>query len=118
MDSLTEIQRWLNQVPCPQCLKSAFDLTLQCQLNYNECLYTAKCRFCNHLFNITTETKNFSKNYPGVAKSLSELRYHSCDKVGVELRFRCDLKERACLYVVICKHCGERMHYYQEEKES
>lgn len=112
MDPLTEIQRQLNQVPCPQCQKSRFDLTLQCKLDHDECLYTAKCQICGHLFNISTETKNLSRIQPDVDRGLSGLRCYSCDQVGSELKFRCDLKERTCLYVARCKNCGEILHYY------
>lgn len=113
MDPLTEIQRELNRIACPQCQKSRFDLALQCELGYKECLYTAKCQSCGYTFNVSTETRNLQKTQPDIEEKLTGLRCHFCGKVGAQLKFRCDLTSRTCLYVASCNHCGEVLHHYQ-----
>lgn len=113
MDPLTEIQRELNHVACPQCRKSQFDLALRCELAYNECLYTAKCLSCGYMFNVSTETKNLRTTHPDIEKTLSEQQCHACGQAGAELKFRCDLNERTCLYVAACRHCAEASHQYR-----
>lgn len=113
MDPLTEIQSELNRVACPQCQKFQFDLILQCELGQGECLYTARCLSCGHTFEVSTETRNLHKTHPDIEKQLAELRCPHCEKVGAQLRFRCDLTSRTCLYVAACNHCGEVLHHYQ-----
>jgi ribosomal protein L34E len=59
MDTLTEIQRGLNGVECPRCLKFSFELMLRCDLNDRECLPTAKCRSCGYALNVIPKQQNF-----------------------------------------------------------
>lgn len=113
MDALTELQKELNSVECPQCQKSRFDLTLRCELAYKECLYTARCLNCGYTFNVSTETRDLRKKEPDIEKKLSELHCPACGKVGARLKFRCDLNQRSCLYVAACNHCGHISHHYR-----
>ena len=112
MDPVTEIKGELNRVPCPQCHKSRFDLNLHCELGYDES-YTLLHARLRLYFNISTETRSLHKAQPDIEKKVAELLCSSCRKAGAELRFRCDLDDRTCLYVAICTHCGAISHQYR-----
>lgn len=113
MDSLTELQRELNRVACPQCHHSRFDLTLQCESGYNECLYTATCLSCGYTFTVSTESKTLHRTHQDIEKRLLQHPCPSCGESGAHLKFRCDLNDRTCLYVATCNHCGDIIHQYR-----
>ncbi|MBI3595101.1 MAG: hypothetical protein HY200_09095 [Nitrospirae bacterium] len=113
IDQVTEIQKELSRIACPQCNKSNFDLVLQCQVGYEECQYDARCLACHHTFAVTTESKNLANKHPNLEKELKSLRCEKCRHQGARLSFRCDLKENSCLYVAICEKCGHPSHEYR-----
>jgi len=47
---LEDIERVLVTLECPLCSTRNFDLKLRCDLGYEHCLPTVRCRQCGHEF--------------------------------------------------------------------
>ncbi|GBC76890.1 hypothetical protein HRbin08_00358 [bacterium HR08] len=45
-----DIERVLATLECPFCSTRNFDLKLRCDLGYEQCLPTVRCRQCGHEF--------------------------------------------------------------------
>jgi len=46
--TLEEIEQRLATLKCPLCSTMDFDLKLRCDLGYQRCLPTVRCRQCGH----------------------------------------------------------------------
>lgn len=100
---LTEIQKRLNDVACPMCNNSTLDVTLRCDLDYGECLATAKCQTCKTSYEVSTEKRVLETG----KKDLGSFACPHCEADDVALGFRCELPSFQCFYMASCRKCSE-----------
>lgn len=47
---LEEVEREISMIVCPICGVKNFDIKLRCDLDYDRCHITLRCRHCRHEF--------------------------------------------------------------------
>lgn len=106
MDTLTEVQRRLQRVGCPQCFNTRLDLVLRCDLGQGECIYTAKCLHCGNVFEVNTKSKTVEELEPELQDKMKTSGCPQCGGHELQVNFRCDLASQDCFHVLTCQTCG------------
>jgi len=101
--NITDIQRMMNKVICPECQKATIDVSLRCDLGYGECLATATCRTCQTLYEVSTEKEVLEAGQKGIGPQDCP----DCDEKDLKVQFRCELPSRRCFYVAYCPPCDK-----------
>jgi len=101
--NITEIQRMMNKVRCPECHKSEIEVSLRCDLGYGECLAAANCLNCRTLYEVSTERKILKSG----STALGKQDCPDCGTQDLKLQFRCELPSRRCFYVSYCPPCDK-----------
>lgn len=56
--TLDEVWRMIATICCPFCSATDFELKLRCDLGYERCLQTVRCRKCGHEFDAVALIKS------------------------------------------------------------
>ncbi|MFQ5449819.1 MAG: hypothetical protein ACE5E9_04285 [Nitrospinaceae bacterium] len=108
MTKLETIELLVQNIPCPVCMNSRFEIKLSCDLPRSPCDFYAVCGHCTYKFVVTEDFKSKGNLLESVKRHIERSGCPKCGSKRLETEFLCDLGSEDCFFLV---RCEENNHY-------
>ena len=106
MDTLETIEKLVQDIPCPVCLNSRFEVNLSCDLPGSPCDFQAACGHCHYKFIVTTDTQTMEQVWGKVRDQVKGQGCPECGDEDLNLEFLCDVQSEDCFFLLRCAKNG------------
>lgn len=108
MFSLESVEKLVQNVPCPVCMNSRFEVNLSCDLAHSPCDFQAVCGYCHYKFAITRDTCTLAEVWEKARQEVNGRACPLCGDSKINLEFLCDVASEDCFFLI---RCADNGHY-------
>ncbi|MFQ5744663.1 MAG: hypothetical protein ACE5HV_13890, partial [Acidobacteriota bacterium] len=100
----TALSEPLARLRCPLCGRGSLVVHARCKNSLHDCLLMSACSVCGFCFG-PDQAKLHPLGYQTVEAALRRANCPSCRRLGLRVRFVCDL-DKDCALETWCPNCG------------
>ncbi len=115
MNPLEVVEALVQNIPCPVCLNTRFEVKLSCELPRSACDTHAVCGHCHHKFVVTQDFKAREDLLDKVKAHLAGSGCPQCRSKQLAVEYLCDLGTEDCFFLARCQPEG---HYSRIDTQS